>query len=162
MELLLTGRESDMSQTLTTPSANVPPHLYWTKNLFIGHTMIDTDHRRIFDLANRLRTEFLEQPEFSIVGEVLVELIEHTGDHFLREEALMQALRYPGYEKHKQEHQALMDQVNELHRRFMDGDVTVTTEVSDFLRRGLVPHIMNTDMELGRSLHSRATGQGAR
>ena len=140
-----------MTTSSTTDSYN-PSSLYWTKNLLIGHSMIDADHRRVFDLANKLRAEFLEEPEHSIVGEVLVELIEHTGDHFLREEALMRALRYPDYEKHKAEHTVLMHQVNDLHLRFMEGNGTLAVEVSKFLHEGLVPHIMKSDMELGRHL----------
>lgn len=138
--------------TSAPTSSYSPSSLYWTRNLLIGHAMIDADHRRVFDLANKLRAEFLEEPEHSIVGEVLVELIEHTGDHFLREEALMRAIRFPGYEKHKQEHTVLMHQVNDLHLRFMEGNGTLAIEVSKFLHEGLVPHIMKADMELGRHL----------
>jgi hemerythrin len=149
----LPGRDFRMSNSAPTDDYN-PSSLYWTKNLLIGHTMIDADHRRVFDLANKLRAEFLEEPEQSIVGEVLVELIEHTGDHFLREEALMRAIRFPGYEKHKQEHTTLMDKVNDLHLRFMEGNGSLAVEVSKYLHEWLVPHIMHADMELGRSLRS--------
>jgi hemerythrin len=146
-------RNFRMTNSATT-GEHIPPHLYWTKNLTIGHALIDTDHRRIFDIANQLQAEFVEQPEHSIVGEALVELIEHTGDHFMREEALMQAVRYPGVEEHRLEHATMMHQVNELHRRFMERKANISVEVSEFLHEGLVPHILNTDMELGRYLRS--------
>ena len=148
-----TCRDFRMTNSATT-GPYTPPHLYWTKNLAIGHALIDTDHRRIFDIANQLQAEFVEQPEHSIVGEALVELIEHTGDHFLREEALMKAVRYPGVEEHRVEHAALMNQVNELHRSFMEGKANISVEVSEFLHKGLVPHILNTDMALGHYLRN--------
>lgn len=130
------------------------PYLSWTDALAIGHAQIDADHQHIFDIANRLQAEILEPPEYSIVGEVLVELIEHTDAHFMREEAVMLARHFPGYEAHKREHQAMMQKVNELHRRFMDGHGNLSVEVSDFLRNWLVRHILSSDLELGRSMRA--------
>lgn len=118
----------------------------------IGHPMIDEDHRHIFDIANRLQAELLDDPEHSIVGEVLVELIEHTGDHFVREEALMQAANYPGYAMHKQEHGELMKMVNDLHYRFMNRPGNIAVDVADFFRKSLIPHFTNWDVKLGRSI----------
>ena len=42
-----------------------------------------------------------DEPERSIVGEVLVDLVELTGGHFAREEALMREIGFHGYEAHK-------------------------------------------------------------
>lgn len=131
--------------------------LAWTHDLAIGHELIDADHRHIFDTAMRLQAEIMEEePEYSIVGEVLVELIEHTGGHFQREEALMQEIRFPAYETHKREHTLLMEKVNDLHRQFMDGRTHIAVEVADFIRHGLVRHIMRSDMELGRHMRAAA------
>ncbi|GAB3549907.1 hypothetical protein GCM10027343_32300 [Noviherbaspirillum agri] len=94
-----------------------------------------------------------EEPEHSIVGAVLVELIEHTGGHFEREEALMEAVQFPHLEQHRLEHKALMEKVNTLHRRFMDGRGDVVAEVYEFLRRAMVPHILQSDTAIGRHMH---------
>lgn len=142
-----------MFASTTTTDCN-PPDWDWTGELSIGHELIDADHRAIFETARRLQAEILEDPEYSIVGAVLVELIEHTGGHFMREEALMQELRFPGYEEHQLEHRMLMHKVNSLHRRFMHGHSNLSIEVSEFFWKSLVPHILNSDMELGRSLRA--------
>lgn len=129
--------------------------VYWTQDLAIGHALIDADHQHIFETARRLQAEIMEEePEYSIVGEVLVELIEHTGGHFMREEALMREIGFPAYEAHKREHALLMQKVNDLHRRFMDGRPHLAVEVADFIRYGLVRHIMKSDMELGRCMRA--------
>ncbi|HYD61447.1 MAG TPA: bacteriohemerythrin [Noviherbaspirillum sp.] len=127
----------------------------WTHDLAIGHEQIDADHQHIFETARRLQAEIMEEePEHSIVGEVLVELIEHTGGHFMREEALMQEICFPAIEAHKREHALLMQKVNDLHRQFMDGRAHLAVEVADFIRYGLVRHIMKSDMELGRYMRT--------
>ena len=140
----------------TTP--NDPDSLYvtWTEDLSVGHELIDADHQYIFDIAKRLHTEITEDPdaEYSIVGAVLVELIDHTGDHFKREETLMQEIGFPGYEAHKLEHALLMNKVNNLHRQFMDGRRDVAIEVWAFLQKWLISHILNSDMELGRYIRT--------
>lgn len=131
------------------------PFLTWTKELEIGHKQIDADHQDIFDIANRLRDELREDPEYSIVGQVLVELIDHTGAHFMREEALMKAMDFPGYEDHKLEHELLMHKVNSLHRRFMRGHSNLSFEVAEFVTKSMVPHIMSSDIELSRCMRNK-------
>lgn len=129
----------------------------WSQDLAIGHELIDADHQDIFDAAKRLHTEITsEEPEYSIVGEVLVELIEHTGGHFAREEALMREIGFPGYKAHKREHTLLMQKVNDLHRQFMDSrsNSKLPVEVANFIQYGLVRHVMRSDMELGRFMHA--------
>lgn len=127
----------------------------WTSDLSIGHEPIDADHRHIFDIAKRLQAEILDDdPEYSIVGKVLVELIEHTGGHFAREEALMLETGFPSYEAHKREHTLLMQQVNDLHRQFMDGRKDLAVEVAKFIRHGVMRHILKSDMELGRCMRA--------
>jgi hemerythrin len=133
--------------------------LAWSQDLAIGHELIDADHQDIFDAAQRLHAEISsEEPEYSIVGEVLVELIDHTGGHFAREEALMREIGFPGYEAHKREHTLLMQKVNDLHRQFMDSRTSnhLPMEVAKFIQYGLVRHIMRSDMELGGFM--RTTG----
>jgi hemerythrin len=127
-------------------------HVHWTKDLEIGHDLIDADHQHIFEIVNRLQAEIAEDPDYSIVGEVLVELIEHTGGHFMREEALMQAIQFPAYEAHKREHCLLMEKVNSLHRKFMNSRSSLSGEVAAFLENGMIRHIMKSDMELGRCM----------
>lgn len=140
----------------TMPNDRDSLYATWTDDLSISNEMIDADHKHIFDIANRLHTEILEDPdaEYSVLGEVLVELIDHTGEHFNREEALMQEIRFPGYEGHKLEHDLLMNKVNELHRQFMDGRSDVAIKVSEFLRNWLISHIHKSDMELGQYMRA--------
>lgn len=140
----------------TTTNEHDSPYLSWTKELSIGHELIDADHQAIFDTANRLQAEILEQAdsEYSIVGEVLVDLIEHTGGHFAREEALMQTMQYPGYEEHRLQHKMMMNKVNNLHRQFMDGRSNLSVDVAEFMRNWLVPHILHADVELGQSIRA--------
>lgn len=139
----------------TTTNAPDSPYLTWTPDLLIGNELIDADHQALFEVANRLQAEILgEEPEYSIVGEVLVELIEHTGSHFQNEEQLMQEIDFPAYEEHKLQHKVLMDKVNGLHRRYMDGRGDMAADVAEFLQKWLLPHIHHADMELGRGMRA--------
>jgi hemerythrin len=134
----------------TTANTCVSPCISWTEELAIGYEPIDEDHRAIFATADRLQADMAEEPEHSIVGQVLVELIEHTGGHFLREEVLMRAVGFPEYEQHRLQHQLMMQAVNSLHRRFMDGRRNISADVAEFLQKALVPHILKADAQLGR------------
>lgn len=144
-----------MNTPATTTQSNTV-FLSWTKDLATGNDLIDADHQHIFRSANRLQSEMLKQPQpdYSIVGEVLVELIGHTGGHFTREEELMQDIQFPGYEEHVLQHEALMNKVDDLHRQFMKGRGDLCAEVFEFIQQSLVPHILKSDMEFGRFLRA--------
>lgn len=143
-------------QSNDTLTKDASSYLVWDKDLAMGQALLDADHQHIFRITNRLQSEILNQPdiECSVVGEVLVELIEHTGAHFAREESVMRAARFPEYREHKKQHDALMKKVDALHRQYMDGGEDISDQVSRFLLQQLVPHILTTDMDVGRWLRS--------
>lgn len=122
----------------------------WTDALSCGHEGIDADHRHLFDIAERLRAASLPGQENVEVGQLLVELMDYVHGHFAREEALMQAISYPGYADHQFEHSLLMRRVRKLHDDFVKGMHISQKEVWQFLRRWLRYHIMNADMQMAQ------------
>lgn len=77
---------------------------------------------------------------------MLQSLAAYTLEHFAAEEALMRSTGYPDLERHKEKHEELVRQVNELVQRFSEGYLTLPSTLSRFLADWLKHHIRENDM----------------
>lgn len=87
---------------------------------------MSADHARegrlLDDLAQALEGPRGDRPLAPAI-ERLSLLAVHTRDHFLREEALMRETGFPGYARHKEEHDRVLSEMDAEVRRFRrDGD----------------------------------------
>ncbi|HJV84090.1 MAG TPA: bacteriohemerythrin [Noviherbaspirillum sp.] len=129
-------------------AADPLPYFVWSDSLFTGNEAIDADHRRLFDIAERLRRESLQAQDNAAIGNSVDELLDYVQGHFAREEALMAATNYPDLEHHRLEHTLLTRHVQKLTKSFRDEKPVASTQIWQFLRRWLRYHIMETDREM--------------
>jgi hemerythrin len=127
----------------------------WTDELSVGSTFIDNDHRKLIGLVNQLHEAMSQGQGKEILKNVLVELIKYTKEHFRREEEHMQKIQYAERTAHKVEHDKLLNEVLDLQKKFNDGSVMLTIQVSKFLREWLVTHIMKSDQKLATAIRLR-------
>jgi hemerythrin len=119
------------------------PQIEWTSDLEIGIAVIDGQHRRIVDYINTL--DAIEgDGETRTVARVMDELVDYTYSHFAFEEALMEEAGYAYLSVHQGTHRAFIGRVNELKRRFDNGE-NVAADVAELLRTWLISHIMSDD-----------------
>ena len=90
-----------------------------------------------------------------MLGDILKELINYTEWHLAVEEGYMTVYGYPDYEKHKQEHRKLKDQVIDIQRQFGAGRIEMTMDLMRFLNVWLTNHIIAVDKKLGKFLSSK-------
>lgn len=121
----------------------------WTEDLSTGNSMIDNDHRHLFDLVNKLHEAMSSGKGNAILGGILDELISYTASHFGREERLMQQIRYAEFAGHKAEHDKLVRDVTDLKKSFESGAIALSSKVFTFLFDWLNRHIKSSDKALG-------------
>ena len=88
------------------------------------------------------------------IGPLIDYLHGYAVSHFGAEESEMRATRYPGYARHKAEHDRFIDDllaVAEEHDRRGQGTF-IALRVSHWLVEWLKQHVSATDAELGRFL----------
>lgn len=117
----------------------------WTDNLSVGVTLFDEDHKKLVSLANSLHDSITVGSQQSVLASILNELVKYTVFHFGHEEGLMIQYAYPGYEKHKQEHDVLVAKVQDYYDQVMDGKSLISLSLIGFLKEWLVNHIMGSD-----------------
>jgi hemerythrin len=127
----------------------------WKADYSIGRTEIDFQHKQIFRMAGELHGAMVNGLGNDVVEALLDKVVAYTRHHFASEERLMKESEYPGYEKHREDHEKLAAQIAEFQEKIKDRKLAVAVEVMRFLRDWLDHHIHGADMKLGVYLKSR-------
>jgi hemerythrin len=131
--------------------------LEWTPALSVGIEDIDAQHRELFARAARLLDRLHEGlPEE--VGPLIDFLHQYAVLHFSAEEAQMRAVRYPGYLRHKAQHDRFIADLTALAReRERRGPrAFLAVKASHWIGQWLKEHVSVVDGELGRFLARRS------
>jgi len=128
----------------------------WKEEFSVDHAEIDTQHRRLFQLADELYKAMTASQGSAAAGQTLTNLVEYAKHHFACEERLMQLHDYPEYAEHKAFHDDLTARVLEFQRGFEAGRPAAAIEPSQFLKDWLSHHIGDTDRKVSVYLKAKA------
>ncbi len=131
----------------------------WCDDYRVEVHKMDEQHKALFVTVNKLYRLLLGHGDIGDIDKTFSDLIRQTSIHFKTEEEFMRACRYPGYRRHKEMHDALLTQVEdlqaserELHSLHVQRQWEERLETADFLSAWLVEHIINEDKKLGAFL----------
>ena len=124
----------------------------WSNDIAVGNSLIDGDHQKLIKLINDFHDAMEQGRGNDVIGKVLNNLVIYTKEHFKREEAEMQRIKYPRFLAHKLQHDKLMDEIGQFQVSFASGKSMLTIKISKFLRDWLLTHIMQTDKLLADAL----------
>lgn len=116
----------------------------WSEGLEIGVAAIDAEHRLLVDLVKALEDALALGAPRERAGEVLEQLLDYTRGHFLAESLLMRLHAYPDYQAHVQEHDRLLEHLEQASRSFRGG-FSLSLELVSALQQWLSEHIRTTD-----------------
>ncbi|MBF0213688.1 MAG: bacteriohemerythrin [Magnetococcales bacterium] len=131
------------------------PFFPWDDSLATGIREVDSDHRKLVDMVNRLHHAMKEGEGREVLGPLLQELADYTVFHFQREENYFARYGYPDTEAHVREHKKLLEAVVGLIRRFEAGEFSVAIDLLAFAKIWLIEHIMKVDMHYTPFLKSK-------
>ena len=125
----------------------------FTEDCMTGITMVDEEHRQLFDTINQ--AVILTNSEENLSSEVkslLLVLKQYTETHFKHEEEYMQEINDPELSRQKREHQEFIEKLEEFPLEKLDGfdGKQVLRELLDYLTRWLYHHILGSDIMIGR------------
>jgi hemerythrin-like metal-binding protein len=117
----------------------------WTEELSVGVSLFNNDHKELISIANRLHDSITVGSQQAVLLPILNDLVKYTIFHFGHEEGLMLQYAYPDYGKHKTEHDALIEKVQDYHDQVLAGKTSISLSLIGFLKDWLVNHIMVSD-----------------
>lgn len=121
--------------------------LSWRSAFASGHPVIDAQHRRLFGISNQLVNAVVGKHAKDEIEALLEELIDHVGEHFVTEEALLAKTAHPVSERHKEIHQALLTKARELRDRYCEGCVEGSDLIGFIVYDVVNEHITKEDLK---------------
>jgi hemerythrin len=129
--------------------------LQWSKDLAVGHPIIDSDHQMLVNIANDLAHAAETGASTEATGMALGRLVQYIATHFRREEALFMDSHYPNKEKHLKNHQVIENLVQKFQTRYAEDPASVDlSQLLDFLKEWLVQHIGKMDKGYAPHVHA--------
>jgi hemerythrin len=127
----------------------------WDDKYSVGVREMDSQHKTLIDLLNELFEAMNANRSKEILGATLSKLVNYTKTHFAAEERLMEQHNYPDLAAQKREHVALTDKVIAFKQDFDAGKVSMSVQLTSFLKSWLVDHIAGADKKYGPYLNSK-------
>lgn len=119
----------------------------WNEKLSVKINSIDDQHKILINMINEFYEMIGDKSNDELISALIKKMKEYTVVHFSYEEKLFKEYNYSDFETHKKEHQGFVDKVIDLEKRFNDGKIIMSFEITKFLKDWLIKHIQGTDMK---------------
>jgi hemerythrin len=131
------------------------PFIEWNEKYSVHIEEIDSQHKIIFSIINRLHDAMKARKGKEVIGDLLGELIDYTYYHFATEEKYFRLHGYPRFDVHKSEHDLMRNLVADLKRKFDANDEMIITESMELLKDWLSDHVLGSDQKYGSFLNEQ-------
>ena len=124
----------------------------WKKELELGIRSIDKQHRKLFEIGNKIHDLVITHREgdddYDEIHALVAELKDYTVYHFKTEEELFLKHGYTEYEKHKKEHDGFVAYLESLDFESIDENQTqFLKELLEKIAQWIFRHIISTDFK---------------
>jgi hemerythrin len=112
----------------------------WKDVYSVGNEEIDHQHMQMFELANGI-SENIDSKE---IHKIIMILYKHIMNHFSSEEEHMKKIGYPKLDEHRELHNDLINNLNDLSKKLSKVSQPVF-QLKKFVYDWMIDHIMNHD-----------------
>ena len=124
----------------------------WDNAFSIGHEKIDTEHKKLFDIANTIYKCTNEEELTRIVKE----LIKYTKFHFKNEENFMQSINFKNLAYHKVLHKKLVLSLDDVIKNLKNKDIDESiSHLSELVNKNILQHILIEDKKVHHEIRTR-------
>jgi hemerythrin len=121
----------------------------WTDQYNTGISIIDMQHKELFRRIDNLTLSLYDGEGRTELKTLLGFLDSYVIEHFRTEEEYMQKSSFPGFEKHREKHQAFIELLSKIKQEFekKGGGSYLAIRVEKEIRKWWEVHILKLDME---------------
>jgi len=130
--------------------------LEWREDYAIGISIVDLQHRRIFDCIISILGGPSDDDRLRAEAEI-VRLLGLLQAHFALEESMMRKLHYPEIERHIEEHRQFNADVHELALKSLRKKGGVSGVAMKIAHKWLTEHILTSDRDYAAFFRTRQT-----
>jgi hemerythrin len=118
----------------------------WSNVYSLGDSKVDTEHKKLFELANMVEKGKDNKQQLQLA---VKELVRYTRFHFRSEENYMASFSYPNLAEHIEIHKHIVESLNILIKNMPNEPVEqIYKIIYDFVENGLVQHIIVEDKKV--------------
>lgn len=118
----------------------------WADAYATGNWVIDTQHRRLLELAGLLTDALANGRSDEVAEQAMSALESYVRFHFAEEEAFLASIRAPSLAKHRRVHASLTLDVEAMRFNLVGRYPGVGEQLARWVENCLVPHMMVEDM----------------
>jgi len=122
-------------------------YIDWQDSYSVKVKELDDDHKKLILSINTLHQALMEDRMRDAQKRTVDEMISYAADHFAAEEKYMLQFNFPGYQKHKKEHDQFAAKALDLQGRMDKAGLVLSLEILSFLKDWLQDHILVVDKE---------------
>lgn len=119
----------------------------WNEKYSIHDTMIDIQHQKLFELADKVESAVYKFVKREELKEILTELFNYMKEHFNNEEDYMQEIHYPYLNEHKIMHKNIIRDMS-----YLIQNIKTTNDLKEklytIMSEWLLEHILYEDMKV--------------
>lgn len=116
---------------------------------------MDTQHKKLIDLINKLYNVIRKNESIGIVDDVLKEMIKYGEIHLKNEEDLLKDNNYPDITNHIAQHQYYLEKLDAIMTESIREKELAAKDTYAFLREWWMTHIVAEDKKYGEFLKSK-------
>jgi diguanylate cyclase (GGDEF)-like protein/hemerythrin-like metal-binding protein/PAS domain S-box-containing protein len=121
--------------------------LTWEESFCSGNLTIDTQHRSLFNVSNKLLEAVLSERSSTEISDIITQLLDDVSQHFHDEQMILETASFPGLNQHVIEHAKLLAKGFELSEQFKAATLSVG-DVFQFLVSDVVMvHMLGADRQ---------------
>lgn len=124
----------------------------WSDDYSVNIPAIDEQHQGLINILNRLFIAVSKREGYKVAAGIFDDLVAYTQTHFALEERLMEEAKYADFKQHKEEHEKLIAQLDDLSRKFMLEEKPIYFVMLSFLRSWLKEHILGCDIRYATAI----------
>ncbi|MDO7252634.1 hemerythrin family protein [Helicobacter cappadocius] len=126
----------------------------WEEGYSVDNEMIDMQHKKLFDLAQKAYLMVNHSVSKDEIKEVLREFFEYMRDHFKDEEDYMISIGYPRLDEHKRLHRQIIADFSECVKEIHSAN-DLKEKIGVIAKEWLLQHILKEDMLIRRYCKER-------
>ncbi len=134
--------------------------LQWKDEYSLGHDIIDSEHKKLFEIANKI---FEVKNPFTDSGKIkklIHELYAYMKYHFDHEEELMSEISFERIDDHKQKHGEIITEMNKMLQESKDFNI-LELKLTYMMQKWLLVHILEQDLMLNKAIDYAASDKPA-
>lgn len=127
----------------------------WSDKYSVSVSEMDNQHKELMNILNELYDAMSARKSNEVLSSVITKLLNYTRKHFTAEEMYMQKYNYPAYANQKKEHDFFVNKIQEFQKDLNAGKLTLSIDISTFLKNWLVNHISVEDKKYGSFFNAK-------